>query len=47
MTLPPPNTLISIRSRAHPALISSLMSFSIAKLPKRVDLKSLPHAPDP
>ena len=45
VTLPPPNTLISSRSREHPALISSLMSFSIAKLPKRVDCGSPPQPP--
>ena len=39
VTLPPPKTLISMRSRAQPALISSLISFSMAKLPKRVDLQ--------
>ena len=46
MTLPPPNTLISMRSREQPALISSLISFSIAKLPKRADCGSSPQPPE-
>ena len=46
MTLPPPKTLISIRSREQPALISSLISFSMAKLPKRVDCSSSPQPPE-
>ena len=45
VTLPPPNTLISSESREQPAFINSLMSFSMAKLPKRVDWRSPAHLP--